>query len=349
MRRNKTKKIVSGVLAVIVAFSTIVTWNGKTKQVKAADAAFVTEQLAIGDYTSEKAPKPSTEKYRNWLFAGWYEDADCTKYITDRSKYTGKQYAKFVPAEVLSVKCQNLKNTTSSTETTRMRVVTTVDSLNYREIGFDIKINSTTVNQKTKTVYKKIMATQDGVAFEYEPAAFSSSSKYFATFTLINIPNKGFTSGISLKPYWITADGTKVYGISRYSRVEDGYSNILNVPVRLYTDKEVAAGYLKVDYDETKLEYVSCDLGDVFTEMDQHDDGNTITCVGNITDVKNNVCADGMWANLRFKLKAGVTLQNNLIFAVTDEEFCNNKQEFVYIDAENKTFDVSDLSYIVTK
>ena len=96
----------------------------------------------------------------------------------------------------------------------------------------------------------------------------------FLLSSIINIPNTAFKTGIQITPYWTTLDGTKVSGVSRYARVEDGYLNIVNVPVRLYSVEEAAAGYLEVAYDGDKFAYVGADTGNVFAEMETADDGS---------------------------------------------------------------------------
>ena len=70
------------------------------------------------------------------LFAGWYKDAACTEAYTSQPGANDAKYAKLVDPAVLTVKYQ-LKNPTYPTDTSsRMRIVTTVDSLEYASVGF---------------------------------------------------------------------------------------------------------------------------------------------------------------------------------------------------------------------
>ena len=350
MKMQTFRNKIAGLLILAMIISCMAGLGKHTKQICAADTKFIAEQLDIGDYaSSEKAPKPTNEQYKDWLFAGWYEDEDCTQFILDKTDMLGNKYAKFVPAEVLSVKCQNLTGTSDTTGTTSMRVVTTVDSVCYREVGFDIQIGSTFKSIQMKTVYKKIVANEGGVAFSYEPSVFSNASAYFATVTLTNIPNKGFKKGIYMKPYWITLDGTKVYGLSRYARVEDSWLDVLNVPVRLYTNEQAAAGCLKVSYNKDEYQYIGTDtgdIGDVFQEMYVRDNGNGIvSCVGNAEPI-GNVTADGLLLNLRFQ-KIGSSQDSSVTFSVSGEDFVDYDGNAVYTDDTNQTFDVSDVVYNV--
>ena len=56
---------------------------------------------------------------------------------------------------------------------------------------------------------------------EIEPTAFSWASQYFKAWTLSNIENSNYDRKIMVKPYWITLDGTYVYGPTRYVSVNE--------------------------------------------------------------------------------------------------------------------------------
>lgn len=143
-----------------------------------------------------------------YVFAGWFADNECSTVAND-SELT---YAKFVKKEVLSVKVKLKDGTNASSDKTNIRFVTTVDDLKYKEIGFEITINGKTRIIPVKTVYKKIVAGNEGVSFDEELSSFSEASQYFATYTITNIPNNAFNTTISVLPYWITLSGEKVYG-----------------------------------------------------------------------------------------------------------------------------------------
>lgn len=337
------KKTMAGTLAVGMMMSGICLLPTTVSQVYATEATQSTshaEQLDISKYQTT-APKPTGAGYEEWVFAGWYEEEACTTPITTKPE-NGKCWAKFVPAEVLSVKCQMLSGTTKDTASSKLRLVSTVDSLNYNSVGFEIKIGEKNAfSYKTSTVVKEIKAAEDGVAFGYTPSDLCGASKYFTTVTLTSIPASGYATGIYITPYWETLDGTKVYGVSRFARVEDGYLNVVNVPVRLYADTEVAAGLLTVGYDKDIFEYKGIDTG-VFEEMEVADDKDgTIRCVGNVADITENAQADGLYANLRFTVKDNQSIPTEgAKFIVSDEDFCNNAEQVV-------TLEVADVVYKV--
>lgn len=194
--------------------------NGITLTASFVQQYFV-EELDIDGFNNT-VPKPSSENYKDWLFAGWYVDKECSQIISDKSNVSGKKYAKFVRPEVLTVKAQILAGTTAESASTSIRFLSTVDSLKYKQVGFEISVNSKMQNAVIKTVYRSIQAKEGSAQINYGPEAFCSASKYFSTVTLKNIPQSQFATKINVKPYWITMDGTKVYGQERDISVNDG-------------------------------------------------------------------------------------------------------------------------------
>ncbi|MCD8107946.1 MAG: hypothetical protein LUE20_08320 [Oscillospiraceae bacterium] len=167
--------------------------------------------------------------YNNYVFAGWYTSDDGTTFTAcDSSMWddelSGNYYAKFVDANVLTVMTQFTAGTTSGTESTNLRFVSTVDTLDYTKVGFKFTINSKESDKSTTTVYKSIAASTEGDSFSYSPSYFSTSSEYFFTFTITGIPSTAFDTEITVIPYWITADGTTVYGTTKTVKVSDGFS-----------------------------------------------------------------------------------------------------------------------------
>ncbi len=333
---NLMKKAAAGLLSLTLAFSGAVFLADAVSRVQAAETGtetyYHTEKFSdIGAYTggARTAPKPTDTAYEDWLFAGWFEDEAC-KTVSEAAG--GEAYAKFVPAEVLSVKCQIAANTTKESPSDKLRVISSVDSLDYSEVGFDITVNDVTRNYKSTKVYTKIVAEEDGVAVGYEPKDFHENAEYFITGTLVNIPNNEISTPIQVTPWWRTLDGTKVCGVGIYSRVADSYDEICNIPVRLYSEEDVAAGYLEVAYDKSIFQYVGMDEGSVFEEIEVAASDGVVRCVGHqrtITDKTGNVKADGMYVNLRFQLIPGKTLPaGETVFQVpeTGRDFCDNQE-----------------------
>lgn len=159
-----------------------------------------------------------------YVFAGWYEDASFKKPL--RSDVTsGWAYAKFVDAEVLEAKYQIALDTTMDSEETSLRLVTTVDSTYYRNVGFVLRVDG--VDSKpcvSDTVYETIIGKKDGQTYTYYPdKTFDNTSKYFMIHEVTEIPKGVFETDITIRPRWTTMDGTVVYGSSRVMNI---YENI---------------------------------------------------------------------------------------------------------------------------
>ena len=328
-------------LMLVVVGACLLPTEGREALAGSTDSSAVyVKNLDIADYTTNDAdskivrtaPKPdATSDYKDWIFAGWYTDQACTTTVSETT-VSGSYWAKFVPSEVLSVKCQVSVDTDEKSEKGKLRIVSTVDSLKYSKVGFDITFKGKTIPYSTSKVYTKIEAAAKGVEYGFSPNIFDLQSEYFITATLININNEDFGEGVLVKPYWVTKDGTKVYGMSRYARVEDSYLNIVNVPVRLYSDTSVNSSEVTVQYDATMLKYEETysstllagatstngyDAGYVFDQISvvKQEDG-TIKVTGTSDADKS---ADGMLVNLRLKIQDNVTLPKINSFTVTTD------------------------------
>lgn len=178
----------------------------------------------ISQYRGTDKTYPKKDGY---VFAGWYtgvteeaKDSTATPISTDT--ISGSAWAKFVPEEVLSVKAQVSHDITSVSEnqTVKLRLVTTVDSMRYNEIGFKIKFNGSETENTygSQEVYKEITVADDyGRKWTETPSdAFHKASIRFATVKITGFTESLFTTyELAVTPYWITKDGTTVTGVSR--------------------------------------------------------------------------------------------------------------------------------------
>ena len=137
------------------------------------------------------------------VFGGWYTDATFTT-----AAATGPAFAKFVDKNVHKVKWQLKNGTTPQSVTTDIRLVTTIDSLDYQNVGFEITYEGKTVNVTTTKAFKQLKAAGAGVS----PTVFSAQSQYFVTFVLTNVPVDVLDKSFSAKAYWTTLDGATVTG-----------------------------------------------------------------------------------------------------------------------------------------
>lgn len=178
---------------------------------------------SIDEYYGKTAP--AYEK--DYVFAEWYEDEECsTAYVQKEGETLEGYYAKFVPESVLSVKAQNetkLLDTVLSDDTTgQIRFVTSVDSLNYKEAGLHIEgqIGNNNLNKdySISKVYTYLYATGT-TEKEAEPKTAAtvfgtSASEYFAAQTF-RIRFDQFGDDFTVTPYWVTLDGVRVNGVER--------------------------------------------------------------------------------------------------------------------------------------
>ena len=194
----------------------------------------------VASYRTETellAPENGPEGY---VFAGWYLDEACTKEnaLKETDTATTEAYAKFVPAHVLDVKAQLSVNLINDDDTDdavgSIRFVTTVDSLNYQEIGFVYTIQlsdgtKTSGTNSSNKVYTNLYAvgSKEGSILNYVPKyLFCAVSEYFKTLTIQGIPSSAFDAEITVQPFWVTLDGTRVYGGQVTKTVNEGIERI---------------------------------------------------------------------------------------------------------------------------
>ena len=166
----------------------------------------------VSVYKAEGATQLYPTCDEGMIFAGWFTDDTCETAFVGTE---GVAYAKQVAAGILANLAQIPVNTKYDTEVTKMRFVSTVDSEDYRTVGFTIQVEGSSKGPKDieiKDVYKSIKAQEGGVEYKKTPKDIHEDSEYFFTYTLEDIPNELFGRKIYVTPFWITLDGTKVCG-----------------------------------------------------------------------------------------------------------------------------------------
>lgn len=179
-----------------------------------ADPTKIADYYEVSSYRgSETYTYPTKTGY---VFAGWYKDKEFTLPL-DKAVTRGRAYAKFVDENVLSVKAQVDATTTAESNTTRMRFVTTVDSLDYNEVGFTVSTSGKTKTYSSTTVYESLKAVNLEVDYTPKGEFSATDSLYFATLILKNVAVAGtdLNRAFTVTPYWVTLDGTTVTGIIR--------------------------------------------------------------------------------------------------------------------------------------
>lgn len=152
------------------------------------------------------------------VFGGWYADEALTQPL-GQDVTTGWAYAKFVDEATLTVKFQLTNGTTAQSEQTDLRVLTSVDSLSYRNVSFRIDVEGTAQTVTSDRVYQQVKA--GGVLISDLSGLFGSDAAYFVTYTLLDIPQSVFDMTFTVTPGWTTLDGTVVEGTARSFAISD--------------------------------------------------------------------------------------------------------------------------------
>lgn len=311
--------------------------------------------LDYDTYWNQKAPEYTGVDADGvgYLFGGWYNKTADNVYDPietadelNTAETSGTIVAKFVPAQTLSVKCQNWAGTKSGDNNVIVRVISAVDSTNYSGYGFEISriadgVEKSLGTYEAKEVYSKFNyyeSADDTEPDTYVPSQiFGKAADKYISCTVGYIPAEHHGTIINIKPYWVTLDGTTVYGLSKFAHVEDGYLDYVNVPVNLNIlskDNVAAAGILSVKSDDG-LTFIGAEkgveYGKVFDEMEFNvlSDG-TIKCVGNTSDISEKDAMD-IYINLKFQRKntdSDAPIANEFYtFTVNGEDFCNKAEE----------------------
>lgn len=224
----------SGKKCIIMLFTLVLVVTGMifaAAKVTAADTATVapvskeTQVVASSEVEKNAEGVPVLTGY---IFAGWYKDAQAVQPYRDAVPEGEAAYAKFVAQEVLNVKAQLSAEVIpegTTADQTSMRFITTVDTLKYREVGFQIAIQGITapITQNTNKVYTSLYQIgEDGKKDEISPKMFCTASNYFCPVTMTKIPLAAWNTEITITPYWITLDGTTVYGVAATKSVDQG-------------------------------------------------------------------------------------------------------------------------------
>lgn len=323
MRRKNmgifVKKITAGVLAIamVVTGFAIIPKTAEAAYAYDDNVLYVAyENSAFKDlYNADKTAPAKT----GYVFGGWYSNTDevyTALNATGAAAATGEVYAKFVPAYVLSVKSQNEKNIAGKTSGST-RILTSVDSTDYQATGIELYLSNgdvafSGVEENTKVYENLRLGTEKTDPMLKAKDVFGDQSKYFSVWRLNKISSAMFDEIMYIKPYWITMDGTKVYGLTKYVRVQDQINDYISVPVNLMSGNKVAAGVVTMTYPSDTLEFVDCENGRVFKDEMEYNPSTsgTVKVVGNNATVNTYTEGECLYANVRFKIKDKSALYN---------------------------------------
>ena len=338
------KKISAGFLVAALALSGSMIHSAT---VDAADERTVVYEERTSEFSDCIQNKTAPVK-EGYLFGGWYKGQNENDFLTEQtvSDYTGTAYAKFVPAEVLSVKAQidttTKANGAGDKKDASIRILTGVDNLKYQYIGAKILLGDKhDVNAEAKsTVYDTLLMSEDeNTAKVKADQLFGPAAKYFSVWNIIKISDVNDSKMIYARPYWETLDGTTVYGLAKYVHVEDGYLNYFSVPINMMSETKGAAGVMTMNYSTTYLtDDVIVEKGHVFDDDVEYNVSNgTITVVGNGKTVDDTKSGETLLANVRFKLQDGTKL-----FVASESD----SKQWVRVDAGFLDFTITNPDFI---
>lgn len=227
------------------------------------------------------------------------------------------------------VKAQIGASVNAESDSSKLRLLCGVDSLDYREVGFYVTIDGTKDSVSTTKVYESIKAAGSDIA----AADVIDGASYIAAVNLADIANADFSEGIYVQPYWVDNEGNETVGVDRYVRVENGYNGTFSVAVRV-SGSDIGAGLVGINYDSDAYEYKGYDCGTVLDEYAAAASNGVVKFVANVEDVTADAKADGMIINLNFQAKnvTGVATVNKAEeFTVAEgvTEFCNVAEQDV--------------------
>ncbi len=214
MTKKQRNKIVSLVLCTAVVLATVLTPN---VSYAAEEADLISQGLVtyenhtdVANYRGETKTAPDAPTGK--VFAGWYEEKGGVYTALNAAAADAAEtaYAKFVDANVFDAKFQLTEDTTNVSEKTNIRLITTVDTVNYATVGFNVTFGSKTLYCGSEKVYAQINAFVDETANPIQPTVFSNASGYFVTHSIKNVPNNAFNNEWTIVPTWTTIDGTVV-------------------------------------------------------------------------------------------------------------------------------------------
>ena len=198
-----SKRFIAGVLALLIVFSGVYLGNNKSLEAQAANISG--DRIEQSDYVAISynqvnlgtVPTPKSAEYKEWLFAGWFTGEGCSEESALSQTDTPDEscYAKFVPSDLLAVKVQTINQPVHDRNVYApngmIRFVSSVDSLDYRNVGFEITDSKGTVTKHTTgTVYSTIdssvkdSSTQQTISYEFDPIIMDIKSEYFITVKL---------------------------------------------------------------------------------------------------------------------------------------------------------------------
>ncbi len=240
------KKVLATLLALAMIVTGFMYLNPNASEVDAATASSESSYITVAEANWNDSDKDGVPDLEDYLFAGYFKSEVCTQ--ANKATKETATHAKFVKADTLDVKVQITNGVVQKSDVQDedgnekyvdkyvIRFVSSVESLDYSKIGFELELeDGTKVRNTSNKVFSRIDSTT-GVAggkidtYDFSPKMVGEDSEYFMTAKLpVEVGNEGVT--YKVRAFWKTLDGTEVFGQQRCVSINDSGENIINVTV----------------------------------------------------------------------------------------------------------------------
>lgn len=129
--------------------------------------------------------------------------------------------------QMLTVKAQISVGTTIDSESTSLRLVSSIDSINYKEVYFVISLSDTDISlvdhkENITTVYSTIGETKESALIQRTAyAEFAPQSQFFSTFSITEIGNENFDMTVTAQVFAVDMEGNTICGKQTTFQVSD--------------------------------------------------------------------------------------------------------------------------------
>lgn len=113
----------------------------------------------------------------------------------------------------------------------------------------------------------------------------------------------------------------------------------IKIPFAISKNHGLWGGQIKINYDTSAFEFVSCAKGDVFDECEVNSNIGSVNLIVNQTALANTK-EDGLVADLNFKIKSYAKSGDYKISFDTETNFCNADAEMQEVLFEGCTITV---------
>ncbi len=174
-----------------------------------------TETKTIDGYTYTLP----TQKKAGYMFAGWkVNDAEAPTPAGTVVPTKGLTKLTAVFEKVMSDTYLQFGNSNATAKTTDVRIVSLIDTLNYKSVGYKVSIKKAGSEiyhndaYELKYIYTALSEKYGGAEITLSSLGYGTSEGYFTALTLKNVSTDNADITVELTPYQIDTEGNKTEG-----------------------------------------------------------------------------------------------------------------------------------------